>query len=159
MPTNIGAYAKSIVSILAAALAILATALTDGVVTSAEYVNIGIATLTAVGVFLVPNLPDKARGYTKSIVAFGGAALAALITILGASYGFLDVTASDWITVLLAGLGAIGVAIIPNAPAPVATTAITTVNVSPSSDLDVAKIADAVDSYVARHAADQPADL
>jgi hypothetical protein len=162
MPTNIGAYAKSIVSILAAALAILATALTDGVVTSAEYVNIGIATITAVGVFLMPNLPDRHRGYTKALVAFGGAALAALLTALGANYGFLDVNPSDWITVLLAGLGAIGITILPNSPEPevavleaYSAPAATTINVVTADD---AALKDAVDGYVARHAASSPVD-
>lgn len=114
---NIGSYAKSIVMIIAAGVAILTAALSDNVVTATESVNIGIAVVTAVGVYLVPNLPEGPARYGKSFVALGGAALTALVAILGGTLGFADVTTSDWLSVALAGLAAIGLYIIPNAPA------------------------------------------
>ena len=114
---NIGAYAKSIVMIIAAGVAILVAALSDNVVSATEGVNVGIAIVTAVGVYLVPNLPAGPARYGKTFVALGGAALTALVAILGGTLGFTDVTASDWLSVALAGLAAIGLYIIPNGPA------------------------------------------
>ena len=102
-------YTKAIVAIAAAALVVLGAALTDNEVTTVELVNIAIAIVTAIGVYLVPNLDDGPRRYAKAIVAFLGAALAALLTVLTDG-----VTASEWITVVLAALGAIGVTILPN---------------------------------------------
>lgn len=102
-------YTKAIVSILAAALVVIGAALTDNVVSQLELVNIAIATLTAVGVFLIPNLDEGPRRYAKAAVAFLGAALTALVTVLSDG-----VTPSEWIVVALAALGAIGVTVLPN---------------------------------------------
>jgi hypothetical protein len=111
---NAGQYAKTITTIIAAGLGILVAALSDDVVSAVEFVNIVIAIVTAVGVYLVPNLPEGPARYLKTIVAFAGAALATLALILGESLGFGDVTSADWLTVLLAGLTVIGVYVIPN---------------------------------------------
>jgi hypothetical protein len=111
---NIGIYAKSIVMIISAGIGILVAALSDNLVSATEYTNIGIAIVTAVGVYLVPNLSAGAAKFAKSIVAFGGAALTALVVVLGNTVGFLDVSSSDWLAVLLAGLAAIGLYIVPN---------------------------------------------
>lgn len=111
---NVGFYAKAIVSILAAGLGILTAALSDGKVSPVEFVNVAIAIVTAVGVYLIPNLPDGPARVAKTIVAFSGAVLTALVTVLGNVAGWDGVAASDWLTVLLAGLGAVGVYVIPN---------------------------------------------
>jgi hypothetical protein len=50
-------YAKFIVAGLIAGLTVLASAITDDVITNAEWVNIGLAALGAIGVLLVPNKP------------------------------------------------------------------------------------------------------
>jgi hypothetical protein len=50
-------YAKFVAALVAAGLVALQTALTDGTVTSAEWVTIGLAVLGAVGVLAVPNRP------------------------------------------------------------------------------------------------------
>jgi hypothetical protein len=102
-------YTKAIVSILAAALVVLGAALTDNDVSTLELTNIGIAVVTAIGVYLVPNLPTGARRYAKGVVAFVGAGLAAVVTVLAEG-----VTPSEWILVILAALGAIGVVVLPN---------------------------------------------
>ena len=107
-------YAKAILAIITAALAALAAALTDGALSSAEAVTIGIAIVTAVGVYLVPNLDAGPARYAKAFVAAAGAGLAALATLLAEGLGLSQVTLSDWITVLLAILGAVGVGIVPN---------------------------------------------
>ena len=48
-------YAKAAVAVLTAALIAVQTALTDGQVTSSEWVTIGLAALGALGVYLIPN--------------------------------------------------------------------------------------------------------
>lgn len=110
LPAPAARYAKSLLAIGAAALAVLASALTDDVVTGGELVNVGIAVVTAIGVFLLPNLDAGHARFTKAGVAVAGAGLVAL-----ASYLSDGVTSAEWLLVILAGLGAVGVGIIPNA--------------------------------------------
>ena len=50
-------YAKAIAAIIAAALAVLVTAVTDNVITPLEAVTIAVQVGAAIGVYLVPNLP------------------------------------------------------------------------------------------------------
>lgn len=114
---RVGQYTKAIVMILAAGVGILTAALSDNVVTPVEFVNVAIAILTAVGVYLVPNLPAGPGKVGKFIVALGGAAFTALAVIVANVTGFGDVTTSDWLAVLLAGLAAVGLYIIPNSDA------------------------------------------
>lgn len=111
-------YTKAIVAIIAAALAAVASAITDNTVTPLELAVILIAVITAVNVYLVPNLPEGSavHRHAKAAVAFLGAALALLVTTLGADGGWASVTASEWLLVILAGLGGIGVTVLPNTP-------------------------------------------
>lgn len=51
----IGKYAKTIVAAVLAAAYALQAAITDDVVTSSEWVGIGLAVLTTFGVYVVPN--------------------------------------------------------------------------------------------------------
>ena len=111
---TLGGYTKAVVSILAAIIAAVAAAITDNTVTALELAVILIAAITTVNVYLVPNLPEgRIRRHAKSLVAFFGAALALLVTTLGTG-GWSDVTASEWLLVILAGLGGIGVTVLPN---------------------------------------------
>lgn len=48
-------YAKAFVAVAGAVLAAIAVALEDDVFSQAEWVAVGVAFLTAVGVYLVPN--------------------------------------------------------------------------------------------------------
>lgn len=114
---NIGFYAKSIVMVIAAGIGILTAALSDGVVSATEFVNIAIAIVTAIGVYIVPNLDAGVGKYAKTIVAAVGAGLSALIVILGTNLGWADVSSSDWLNVLLAALAAVGLYIVPNVAA------------------------------------------
>ena len=55
-------YAKAIIGALVAGLTALGTALTDDSVTTAEWVAVAVATLTALGVvYAVPNRPAARR--------------------------------------------------------------------------------------------------
>lgn len=48
-------YAKAIVAVLTAALTVLASAITDNVITPNEWVMIALEALGAIGVYAVPN--------------------------------------------------------------------------------------------------------
>ena len=111
---TINRYAKAILAIIAAVLVVLVSALSDGHVSAIEATNSGIAGVTAVGVYLVPNLASGAGAYLKLVVAILGAVLAALLTILTNALG-TGITPADLLTLVLAGIGAVGVGIIPNA--------------------------------------------
>ena len=61
------------------------------------------------------------KPYTKTIVAVATAVLVTLSALLGEGGDAGSLTLADWITVLLAGLGAAGVYVLPNEPDPVNT--------------------------------------
>ncbi|WP_460708388.1 hypothetical protein, partial [Myceligenerans halotolerans] len=103
-------YAKAIVAILTAALGVLVTALSDDVVTVVEALGVAVAILTAVMVYLVPNLEAGPARYLKLMVAVVGTGLQAAIPI--ATEG--TITSSGWLLILLAALGAVSVGIVPN---------------------------------------------
>lgn len=104
-------YAKAIVAILTAVVTVLVAALTDNRVSTVEVVQVAIALVAAVGVYLVPNLADGVGRYTKMIVAVVGAALQASAAILAQG----DLGPQGVLTILVAALGAVSVGIIPNA--------------------------------------------
>lgn len=106
-------YAKAIVATLTAVVAVLAAALTDGAVDTVELAHVGLALITALGVYWVPNAPEGLRHYAKAVVAIAGTALQALVPFLIEG----SVTPAQWLMVLLAGLGAIAVGIVPNTEA------------------------------------------
>ena len=55
---NLGKYAKTVVAVVLAAATAMQAALTDDTVTNTEWVAIGLAVLTALGVWAVPNNPS-----------------------------------------------------------------------------------------------------
>lgn len=105
-------YAKAFVAVATAVIAVLVTALTDNVVTVSEVLGISIAFLTAVGVYLVPNLEAGVGRWAKAIVAVVGTAVQAAAPLVDGGW-----TTSSWLLVALAALGALTVGIAPNAPA------------------------------------------
>lgn len=107
------AYAKAIVAIGTAVLAVVVTALTDSTVTLTELLGILVAGVTAVGVYLVPNLPSGVGRYAKASVAIVGTALQAAVPL--ATGG--DITLTGWLLIVLAALGAVSVGIVPNTAA------------------------------------------
>lgn len=104
-------YAKAIVAIVTAAVTVLVTALTDNVVTLDEKVGIAIAIVTAIGVYLVPNLEGGVGRFAKAIVAVVGIGLQAAVPLISDG----NLTGANWLLILLAVLGAVSVGIIPNA--------------------------------------------
>lgn len=105
-------YVKAFVAIATAVLAVLVTALTDNVVTVSEVLGISVAFLTAVGVYLIPNLEAGVGRWAKAIVAVVGTAVQAAVPLVDGGW-----TTSSWLLVALAALGALTVGIAPNAPA------------------------------------------
>lgn len=110
-------YAKAIVAILTAAVGVLVTGLADSVLSAAELGGVGVAVLTAVGVYLVPNLPAGVGRYAKLAVAIVGTALQAAVPLLTEG----SITSTGWLLILLAALGAVGVNIVPNTGEPITT--------------------------------------
>lgn len=109
----VSSYSKSILAVVAAGIAVLIPAIGDNHVDATEFVNVAIAIVTAVGVYFAPN--GNGNPVLKTLVAFVGAALAALVNILGGTLGWAEVSLADWLTVLLSALAAVGVYIVPNA--------------------------------------------
>lgn len=109
-------YAKSIVQIGFAGLAVFASAITDNNVTPLEIVQIVIAFITAGVVYYYPNIPDGAKYKTivKTLLAGAGAAASALAVIAANIFSFSEVGLSDWLSVILAAGATLGVYIIPN---------------------------------------------
>ncbi|MEU8035723.1 hypothetical protein [Streptosporangium sp. NPDC049078] len=60
---QISKYWKSVLATVGATVVAAEAVVSDGVVTDNEWVNLGIAALTAVGVFLVPNREAKENGH------------------------------------------------------------------------------------------------
>lgn len=103
-------YAKAIVAIATAAVGTLVVAFTDNAVTPAEVLQVALAVVTAIGVYLVPNLPGSVLKWGKLMVATVGAGLQVAVTAISET-GF---TPTTWLLIVLAVLGAVSVGIIPN---------------------------------------------
>lgn len=101
-------YAKALAAVVVTVLAALAASLTgDNTISSAEWVNVAILAVGAGAVFAAPNVPG-AR-YTKSILAVLTAGLTVLVSaIVG------GVSPTEWIQIILAAAGAVGVYAVPN---------------------------------------------
>jgi len=113
-------YAKALAAVVATVLSGVIAALTgDGVVSTAEWINVAILAAGALAVFTAPNVPGAA--YTKSALAVVTAVLTLAVQLID---GGLDLT--EWLQLAMAALGALGVYAVPNSqsvPAGPATTA------------------------------------
>jgi hypothetical protein len=104
-------YAKFIVAALTAVVALVVTALGDGVVTTVEVLSMVAFVLNAVGVEMARNAETGILRYAKAIVAVFFLAVQAAIPILTEG----EITTSGWLLILLAGLSAFATEKIPNA--------------------------------------------
>lgn len=112
-----GTYAKSVLAVIAAGISAAIVALTgDQLIDDVEKINIAIAVVTAAAVFTGPNVAG-AR-VTKSVLAVLGAVLTLAVNLIADG-----ITASEWLQLLMAALGALGVYFIPNRPGPNTVTA------------------------------------
>lgn len=101
--------------VLATGLTALVAALADGHVSQPEAINILLAFLGAAVVFTAPNIPG--HDYVKWVLAALTAAAMAVASFIG-SGGITALTPSEWIQVVIAILGALGVGVFPNTPTP-----------------------------------------
>lgn len=112
---TIDEYAKALLHILVVVLAAVVVYLKSGNLTPTEYVNLGILLVTSIGVYWTAMLPDaKYQAILKVGVSVAGAVLVSLNTFLvpGAT-----INSGAIITIILAAAAALGVGVIPNAPA------------------------------------------
>lgn len=106
---------KAILVIAVTLFAAVRASLSDGELSPIEGVQLLIQALTLIPVFLLAGVVPK------TIAAFLLAALQALIPAIGALAGWTAwgaITFDDYAGAILAAMLAIGIAVIPNAPAP-----------------------------------------
>lgn len=75
-----------------------------GEFTSVEIINLSIAVLTAISVYIVPELDASIAVYAKGIISFFMAGLATLVTLVADG-----VTIAEWWQVIVAALAAVGI--------------------------------------------------
>lgn len=105
-------YAKAIVMVVATVVSALIAALVDGHVDSVEWLSIVMAGLAACSVFAAPNVPGAI--YTKCVLAGLIAAGDIALNFIVPGTGFSGITLSQWLQMLVAVLGALGVYAVPN---------------------------------------------
>lgn len=103
-------YLKFIAAVVGAILMTLSSAVTDGHVDKYEWVQVAIAVTTAIGVWMVANLPSFTYGKTL---------IAAVLVLLNGIVADLTsgISASEWLNLAIAVLTALGVMVVPNRPA------------------------------------------
>jgi hypothetical protein len=99
-------YSKAFAMVLFTIISAIVAALTDDVVTTAEWINIAILGFGAAQVFTAPNVPYSK--YTKTILAALTAAATALVSFLTNG-----VSTAEWLQVLVAVGAAVGVYVAP----------------------------------------------
>jgi len=97
------AWAQAVATVLAGLIPLLVDHQLSGV----ELTNTLLLLLSAVTVYVVPNLTDTVAKYAKGTVAVGTAVATLLISLFADGTYALDT--SEWIQLALAALGAVGV--------------------------------------------------
>lgn len=103
----LSSYAKFAVYTFFAALLALYDALSDGSVTSVEWVGLVVAGATAAGVWLRQNA--SANLAAKAVVAVVGTTAAFALTTIADG-----LSAQDWTQLLILAIGSVGVYAVPN---------------------------------------------
>lgn len=101
---------KPIVTVFTAVVLAIIGFLDDHVISSMEWLLVIMTLLTAIPVYIYPNLSGGAAKYTKALTQFFTAVVGALILFWS---GGVDL--SEWLQVAVIGLGALGV-VVPKAP-------------------------------------------
>ena len=101
------AAAKALVAVLMAALVSFQSLASDGVSVQ-DWASIAVAVLTAVGVYVIPNVP--ALTWAKTVVAMllAGAQAAVQVAADGRING------QGWLTIAIAAIGVVSVYVVPN---------------------------------------------
>ncbi|SDG21252.1 hypothetical protein [Microbacterium sp. 77mftsu3.1] len=111
-------YAKSIVYIALTAVMFLVTALSDDALSVEELLNLAVAVIGAVVVYLVPNFSTAVGKYAKTIATAATAGI-----LLAISFLTDGISLVEWMQIGIASLAAIGVYIVPNETRVLSTTA------------------------------------
>lgn len=101
-------YAKALVAVLMAALISFQTLGTDGVSVQ-DWASIAVAVLTAVGVYLIPNVPARLAWAKTAVAALLAGAQAAVQVTAGGG-----ITGQGWLTIAIAAIGVVSVYAAPN---------------------------------------------
>lgn len=105
-------YAKALMAVVATIVSAVIAALTgDNHIGDVEWINIAIAGAAALSVFAAPNVPG-AR-ITKAVLAIIMGVLTLAVNMIADG-----ITLSEWLQLIVAGAGAVGVYAIPNRPGP-----------------------------------------
>jgi hypothetical protein len=102
-------YGKAIAAVITAGVTVVVSSLTDGHIDAGEGIQIAIAVATAVGVYLVPNLPGFPGTKTGLAVVLAVLNLATGMVV----NGHLHLTGAQWLNLGLAALGVLGVSFAP----------------------------------------------
>lgn len=94
---------KTVAALIATALVAVQTGLSDGGLSAQDWILVGSTVLGALGMAIVPNTPEL--NVAKFVVAAMTAGFVAAETAIADGV----ITGSDWITILIAALGALGV--------------------------------------------------
>jgi hypothetical protein len=97
------AWAQAVATVLAGLIPFLV----DDQLSGVELINTLLLLLSAVAVYIVPNLADTIAKYAKGTVAIGTAVGTLLVSLFADGSYALDT--SEWIQLGLAALGAVGV--------------------------------------------------
>ena len=102
-------YLKAGMQVLATAVAAVAAGLAgDNHVDASEWINVGILAFGALAVVGAGELPAGVWRWMKTYVSAGSAALVFLSSVLGDG-----ITTAEWAQLVVAVLGAVGVAVVP----------------------------------------------
>lgn len=108
--------AKLVAALVGGVVMTVAAVVSDGHVTSVEWVQLAIAATTAAGVWLAGHTP-AGLVWPKTAVAVVLAVLNGLVTALAAG----PVTPAEWVNLLVAALTVAGVAVAPPLTSPART--------------------------------------
>lgn len=113
--------AKGILQVLAATLSVVIVTLHTGV-TPFTLTSVVIQILTAIGVYVVPEIGTGFQARAKTWLALAGAVLQAIVVVISPAWGW-QVSYQDWLLVAVAGLAVVGTHILPNSSAAIGTIA------------------------------------
>lgn len=118
-------YAKALVMVLVTIVSAVVASLTgDNFVSNLEWINVAISGVGAAAVFAAPNVPG-AR-FTKGILAVLTAVLTLLVNLIADG-----VSVSEWLQLLVAAAGSLGVIAAPYEPKTVVNGNVTAVRDNP----------------------------
>lgn len=103
-------YRKAIGQVVVTVVAFIASIITDDHISAEEWVLLAGTAVTAIGVYVVPNLNEGVAAAAKTVVAF----LLAGLTVLSTMKLGDGLSTAEVLEVFLAAAGAVGFSVVPN---------------------------------------------